>query len=77
MIKQLYKELIWNRDTDVFASRSRKFLAKRPLKYNREEMITAIAKNIPHRKRSTYRKLVAALALLLKSAVFDKRGDVL
>ena len=57
------------------ASSSRKFLAGRPLKYIREEIITAIA-DIPYRKRSTYRKLAAALALQ-KSTVFDKRRDVL
>ena len=62
-------ESYYNGDTDVLASPSRKFLSGRPLKYNREEMITAIA-DIPYRKRSTYRKLAAALALL-KSTVFD------
>ena len=76
-------QFIWNRmlesyyngDIDVFASPSRKFLFRHPLKYNREEIITAIA-DIPYCKRSTYRKLAAALALL-KSTVFDNKGDVL
>ena len=67
----------YNGDTDMFALLpSRKFLAGRPLKYNREEIITAIA-DIPYCKRSTcYRKLAAAFALP-KSTVFDNRRDVL
>ena len=36
-------ESYYNGDTDVFASPSRKFLAGHPLKYNRKEIITAIA----------------------------------
>ena len=77
-------QFIWNRmlesyyngDIDVFASPSRKFLFRHPLKYNREEIITAI-EDIPYCKRSTcYRKLAAAFALP-KSTVFDDRRDVL
>ena len=73
-------QFIWNRMLEsyymvILTSPSRKFLVRRPLKYNREEIITAIA-DIPYCKRSTYRKLAAALALL-KSTVFDNKGDVL
>ena len=65
----------YNGDVDVFASPSRKFLAGHPLKYNHEEIITAMSK-IPYCKCSTYHKLAAALTLP-KSTVFDNRGDVL
>ena len=65
----------YNGDTDMFATPSRKFfLAGRRLKYNGEEIITAIA-DIPYRKCSTYRKKEAALAFP-KLTVFDNRGDV-
>ena len=80
-------QCIWNRalesyyndDTYVFASLSRKLLTGYTRKYPREEIIAAI-RGIPYRKRTTYRKLAAALALP-KSTVFwiakDNRENVI
>ena len=53
-------ESYYNDDTYVFASLSHKLLTGYTHKYPREEIIAAI-RDIPYRKRTTYRKLAAAL----------------
>ena len=79
-------QCIWNRvlqfyyndDTYMFALLSRKLLTGYTRKYPCEEIIAAI-RGIPYRKRTTYRRLAAALALP-KSTVFwiakDNRENV-
>ena len=73
-------ESYYNDDTYVFASLSRKLLTGYTRKYPREEIIAAI-RGIPYRKRTTYLKLAAALALVPKSTVFgiakDNRENVI
>jgi O6-methylguanine-DNA--protein-cysteine methyltransferase len=68
-----------NDDTYVFASLSRKLLTGYTCKYPHEEIIAGI-RDIPYCKRTTYRKLAAALALP-KSTVFwiakDNRENVI
>ena len=72
-------ESYYNDDTYVFALLSHKLLTGYTHKYPREEIIAAI-RGIPYRKRTTYRKLAAALALP-KSTVFwiakDNRENVI
>jgi hypothetical protein len=72
-------ESYYNDDTYVFASLSRKLLTGYTRKYPCEEIIAAI-RGIPYRKRTTYLKLAAALALVPKSTVFwiakDNRENV-